>query len=230
MSRQRPDPTANDSSLRRSITNLDANLEMNRTRWGNPENWSERDQYGYRWDGSVQQTSGSNARFADRFLRPYLDGRYDFRVLELSPGGGRFTAELIRYASSLDLLDMNQACLDICMERFKYFPIELNTFVNDGRSCAMLSGRDYELIASFDSMVHMHPDIIEGYINQLGALLVDGGIMWLDHSGKGAREIGHRTEMTDNLITAIGNRAGLTLVDQKFRNEHDCITVFTKTG
>ncbi len=215
--------------LRTSITDLAANLKLNRSRWGNPEYWTERDQYGYRWDGSVQQTTGSNARFADRFLKPHLQDRYDYKVLELSPGGGRFTAELIRYAKALDLLDMNQACLDICLERFKYFPIELNTYVNDGQSCEMLAGHEYDLIACFDSMVHMHPEVIEGYVTQLGALLLPGGIMWLDHSGKGAREVGHRTAMTDGLMVEIGERAGLVLLEQRFRNDHDCITVFTKT-
>lgn len=106
--------------MRESISNPDKNVEFNKKRWGDLQGWHEKDQYGYRWAGGVQQSVGGMARFADKFLKPYTNQRYDHSILELSPGAGRFTSEVIRYADSIDLLDMNQACLDICMERFKY--------------------------------------------------------------------------------------------------------------
>lgn len=82
------------------------------------------------------------------------------------------------------------------------------------------------MIVCFDSMVHMHPDIIEGYVRQLGKKLAKDGVMWLDHSGRGVREMGHRTDMTDKRMREIGENYGLKLVNQSFRNDHDCITVF----
>jgi hypothetical protein len=214
--------------MRESITDLKKNIEFNKERWGDEENWLAKDSYGYRWGGGVQQTVAARSQFADTYLRPMLGERYDHEMLELSPGAGRFTAELIRYAKSLDLLDMNQACLDICKERFKYFPMDINYYLNDGQSCEILGAKSYSFIACYDSMVHMHPEVISGYVNQLKERLAPQGLMWLDHSGKGSREIGHRTNMDDRQMREIGESANLELIDQTFRNDHDCITVFKK--
>lgn len=219
-----------DSEMRESISDPDQNIKFNQDRWGRKEAWIEKDQFGYRWGGGVQQTVGGIAKFADAFLKPYTSDRYDHTVLELSPGGGRFTAELVRYASKIDLLDMNQACLDICRERFKYYPLEMRFFANDGRNCDMLDHHDYSLIVCFDSMVHMHPQIINEYVRQLGCRLSQEGLLWLDHSGKGIRETGHRTDMNPEKMAEFGASHGLIVVAQQFRNDHDCVTVFRRAA
>ncbi len=208
-----------------SIKNVTDNLEFNRERWGNEDFWTGKDQFGYRWGGGHQQTVGDISLLADEHLRPHLEGRYDLKVLELSPGGGRFTAELIRYASSLDVLDMNQSCLDVCVERFQYMPTPLRTYLNDGQSCEMIQDADYELIACYDSMVHMHPEIIESYVQQLGQRLAPGGVIWLDHAGKGAEDRGHRTDMTPERMARFFEAAGIAVVEQRFRNHRDCVSV-----
>lgn len=212
----------------KSIIDLKENLNYNRERWGSYDQWVQKDQFGYKWGGGVQQTTGGWAKFADEFLRPHTGGRYDHKILELAPGAGRFTAECIRYASKIDLLDMNQACLDICRKRFRYYPLEIGYFLNDGMSCDILGDRTYTLIVCCDSMVHMHPRIIEGYVTQFSVRLSIEGIMWLDHSGKGPRELGHRTDMTPEKMARYGLACGLRLVEQRFRNDHDCITVFRR--
>lgn len=208
-----------------SIYDKDKNLRFNRERWGNPDAWTGKDQFGYRWGGGTQQTVGHTAEMSDRFLRPHTSGRYDLKVLELSPGGGRFTAELLRYAASIDLLDMNEACLELCAERFQYVPTPIRMFQNDGQSVEMIEDRDYDLVACFDSMVHMHPDIIEGYVRQLGERLAPGGVLWLDHAGKGAEDKGHRTDMDPERMAGYMQAAGLTVMSQRFRNSRDCISV-----
>lgn len=217
--------------MRESIFDPEKNLEFNRKRWGDRETWETRDRYGYQWGQGVLQANGSMAKAADAYLRPYLPkGRYDLKILELSPGAGRFTSELIRYARSIDLLDMNQACLDLCAERFKVHTAPMRFYLNDGRSCAMIEDTDYDLVACFDSMVHMHPDIIKGYVEQLGQKVIPGGILWLDYSGMGAREGGHRTDMTPDLMARFAADAGLSVVSQTFRNDHDCISVLVRPG
>src|SRR5690606_12643695 len=104
----------------------------------------------------------------------------------------------------IDVLDMNQVCLDLCKERFKYYPVKMDFYLNDGRDCSMIKNNTYGVIACFDSMVHMHPEIIENYVRQLGARLSKDGVLWLDHSGKGAKEGGHRTDMTAQRMADIG--------------------------
>ena len=214
--------------MRKSILDLEANLEFNKRRWGDYAAWHDRDRMGYEWAGGVAQLPSKVAWFADKYLRPHTSRRYDLKILELSPGAGRFTLELIRYASCLDLLDMNQACLDICRERFTDWPTPMRFFLNDGRSCAAIEDHDYDLIACFDSMVHMHPNIIYDYVSQLGVRLKSGGVLWLDHSGKGPREAGHRTDITPERMAEFARASSLEVVDQRFRNDHDCVSVLRK--
>jgi SAM-dependent methyltransferase len=102
-------------------------------------------------------------------------------------------------------------------------------FLNDSQSTEMLDRNDYDLIACFDSAVHMHPEIIRGYVNSLGRRLKQGGILWIDHSGKGPREMGHRTDMTPEKMAGFASEAGLVVLGQPFRNGHDCISIMSKT-
>ena len=167
------------------------------------------------------------ARVAEAWLRPHIGDRLDLKILELAPGGGRFTTELVRISHELHLVDMNQACIDICRERFQYYP-NIRYYVNNGRDCRVVPDKDFDLIASFDSMVHVVPEVIRSYVEDFEQKLVPGGILWLDHSGKGYRERGHRTAMTDALMRDFAESLGLQVVQQYFRNEHDCISVLRK--
>lgn len=214
--------------VRASITDADLNIEYNKDRWGSESKWLNLDNYGYSWDGGNSHTLSSIAKLSDTYLKPYLKGNYNLNILELSPGGGRFTYELLRYANSIDLVDMNGVCLSLCKKRFSNLTTPIQFYENDGQSLSCVSGNKYDLIACFDSMVHMHPDIIESYIAQFAQLINDGGIIWLDHSGKGEKDIGHRTNMTDFKIAEIATKNGLSVIAQHFRNSHDCISVLSK--
>ena len=211
----------------RNVEDVDAssNVEWNRRRWGQSKGWSGQDGYGYQWGKGHQQRTTDVSRFADSFLRPHLGDRYDLKILELAPGAGRFTAELIRYAREMVLVDLNRAAIDLCKERLRFFPTPVTTYVNDGQSLQMIEDDDFDLFACFDSMVHMHPEVIRNYVEQAARLMVPGGILWLDHSGHGAREVGHRTDVTLEWMTKLATELGLEVVGQRMRNDWDCVSV-----
>lgn len=204
-----------------------SNIAFNKARWGDRDLWENRDQYGYRWAGGVQQGNSGAAAIAQKYLLPHLEGRLDLKVLEVAPGAGRFTTELIRVSDSMHLLDLNEVCIEICKERFKYYPA-VKFYVGDGKSCSVVDETDFDLIVSFDSMVHMTPDVIESYVDDFSGLLKSGGLCWLDHSGKGYREIGHRTAMTDEMMRQFAAKRDFEVLNQYFRNDHDCISVLRK--
>jgi ubiquinone/menaquinone biosynthesis C-methylase UbiE len=203
------------------------NIEWNKKRWGQLDKWNEVDSYGYRWGKGVQQKYNGATLIAEKYLLPYVGGRRDLTILEVAPGAGRFTTELIRIAGKLYLLDLNQACIDICKERFKYYT-HIEYFVNDGVSCDMVPDNTFDLIATYDSFVHVEPAVIREYLRQFVSKLVPGGIIWIDHSGRGERELGHRTAMTDKLMMEYASEFGLKVITQRFRNDHDCISILQK--
>ncbi len=203
------------------------NLAWNARRWGDPEAWIDKDQYGYRWGRGVQQKFNSVVGISEKFLLPYLGNRRDLSVLEIAPGAGRFTTELLRVGHQFYLVDLNKACIDLCRERFKYYP-NITYFVNDGVSLSMIPDDSVDLAVSFDSLVHVEPAIIERYVEQLVRKVRPGGLIWLDHSGKGHKDLGHRTEMTDEKMKLFASRFGLLLIAQHYRNDHDCISVLKR--
>jgi len=205
----------------------ESNLAWNRQSWGVEDVWRKVDAYGYQWNGAHMQSISDTTRVAEKWLLPHVGERRDLKVLELAPGAGRFTAELVRISSELCLVDLNQACIDICQERFKYYP-NIRYLVNDGMSCDVVQDRDFDLIASFDSMVHMVPPVVESYVADFAGRLASGGLLWLDHSGRGERTTGHRTAMTDALMAEFAEDNGLKVVAQHFRNDHDCISILEK--
>ena len=207
---------------------IGTNLEWNRQRWGQRRGW-RRDRFGYRWGRGTQQTVGEIAQFADEFFRPHTAGRYDLRILELAPGAGRFTAELLRYASTMCLVDLNEAALEICRKRFAFVPTPMSYALTDGQSFDEVpQGTEWDAVVSFDSMVHMHPEVIRHYVASLATLLAPSGFAWLDHSGKGLREAGHRTAMTNEMMVEFAEAAGLSVVSQRYRNGWDCVSVLRR--
>lgn len=202
-----------------------ANIEWNRQRWGQRAGWQEHDSFGYRWSGRFQHSVAGIAKVFDRYLRPFTAGRYDLTILEISPGAGRSTAELLRYAQHLTAIDLNPVAIEICRDRFRHIPRDVEFIVNDGASLSAVSGKAFDLVASYDSLVHVHPDVVKGYLEQAAELLVPGGLVWLDTSGKGQRDKGRRTGVTSTLMSKWSSEAGLEVVDQIFRNDWDCITV-----
>lgn len=207
---------------------LATNVAWNRERWGQPAGWNTHDQFGYRWGGGVQQRASGIAKLADDHLRPFVQDRYDLRVVELSPGAGRFTVELIRYAASMTLVDLNQAAIDVCRERMRFYPTPITYHTNDGISLPMVGDGATDLLACYDSMVHMHPEVVRRYVNEAARVLDRGGIAWLDHSGRGQTDAGHRSAMTAELMAEFAADAGLGLLDQRWRNGWDCISVLEK--
>jgi ubiquinone/menaquinone biosynthesis C-methylase UbiE len=95
--------------------------------WGEEEAWRGNFRYGHDWCDQLHCRN-----MAEKYLHPFLPGG-ELDIVEIAPGAGRFTAELIRLARSMVLVDLNQACIDLCRERFRYCE-RIRFLVNDGMS------------------------------------------------------------------------------------------------
>jgi SAM-dependent methyltransferase len=210
------------------------NLKRNRELFGDKQQWVFSLNFGYHWHGGELQKPSTLSKLTDTLLRPLLMETfvdpYALKILEIACGAGRFTAELIRYAEHIDLLDMNQACIDICTERFQYYPLEKHFYVNDGYDCSMLNGNTYDLIASFASMVHVQKDILQNYLTQWSHLLKKGGIIFFDHSAFGESEKGFRSDVNMLDVRTWVQACRMDLLMQKEYPGNRCFTACKKSA
>ena len=198
-------------------------IAWNQDRWGTRAGWAA-DNWGYAYaqPGRTDIDYTGVSRLADQYLRPWLQGQRP-AVLEVAPGAGRFTVELLRYADTLHMLDLNAVCLDICRERFSWYN-HITYWQNDGTDCAMLPDAHFDLVASYDSLVHAEPEVIRAYLVNLRPKLRPGAILWLDHSN-GACSRGYRSAMTAALMQEFAAAAGYRVLAQYWYDDRDCISV-----
>jgi SAM-dependent methyltransferase len=106
-------------------------------------------------------------------------------ILEIGPGFGRWTHYLRDLGERLVLVDLTDKCIAHCRERFADTP-HIDCHVNDGWSLDMVEDGSVDLVFSFDSLVHVEPQIIDAYLAQLTAKLKPDGVGFLHHSNAGS--------------------------------------------
>jgi cyclopropane fatty-acyl-phospholipid synthase-like methyltransferase len=97
-------------------------------------------------------------------------------VLEIAVGYGRITQYLDDYCDQLYGVDLNLNCVNATRERLPHALIELT----DGVTIPF--DVPFDLVISWDSLVHCHPDIVKSYITESSKLLNDYGMIFLHHS------------------------------------------------
>jgi len=163
------------------------------------------------------------------------------RVLEIGPGGGRWTEELLTLASSLKGADISASCVEACQQRFADAE-HAEFFVSSGRDLEGVGDESLDSIWSFDVFVHINRPELEAYAGEFARVLKPGGKGVLHHGTVGGGKGGWRSNVTSEDMTRILRGAGLEVVDQ-FQSwedvegvEHqaglyeDAITVFKKKG
>lgn len=105
-------------------------------------------------------------------------------ILEIAPGGGRWTQFLNRFCDRLIGVDLSPVCIDICQRRFSADP-RREFHVNDGCSLEMVKDRSIDFVFCFDSLVHAEADAVDGYLRQLVRKLTPDGAGFIHHSNLG---------------------------------------------
>lgn len=102
-------------------------------------------------------------------------------ILEIAPGFGRWTQFLLKQSQHLIGVDLSQACITACRERFAD-QSQASFYVNNGTSLAMISNQSVDFVFSYDSLVHAEADVIQAYLHELKRILKSDGIAWIHHS------------------------------------------------
>ena len=156
-------------------------------------------------------------------------------VLEIAPGHGRCTEFLLRFTSCYNGVDLSEQCVTFCRERFASNP-NARFHQNDGQSLGAVHDQLFDLVFSFDSLVHADLDAVSAYVPQILALLRPGGIAFIHHSNLGAcpgREWGHRsTEVSAEVVASLVERHGGRVLIQEIFGDgiapSDCFSTFCR--
>jgi GT2 family glycosyltransferase/ubiquinone/menaquinone biosynthesis C-methylase UbiE len=140
-------------------------------------------------------------------------------ILEIGPGGGRWTEYLLPRASRLILVDVTEGCIEICRKRFKDQD-NIEYHVNDGKDLSFLPDSCIDAIWSWDVFVHIRSSDVEKYIQQFSRVLKNGGSAVIHHSKNGISRTGWRSDMTDKKMIEFCEYCGLH-VDRQFEQWQD---------
>ena len=136
--------------------------------WGHEYDWS---------DGGHSWTNG------DEWWQRVLDGtlgKYqpeNARVLEIGPGAGRFTDEILkRDPQHVTLVDLAPKCLELCKERFADQLDKLTFIQNDGAGVPTVPDESIDFVFSFDVFVHIEKPELSKYFEDFARVLAPGAV------------------------------------------------------
>ncbi len=154
-------------------------LEENFRIWDREHQWPEAgDEWSGPWGGARSQWLTT--------LLPRIAGLLPAkRILEIAPGHGRWTQFLVEECEELTLVDLSPRCIEACRARFAD-RAHVRYLVNDGRTLDGVPDDSIDFAFSFDSLVHVEPEVMRGYLAELGRKLRRGGAAFLHHSNLGA--------------------------------------------
>ncbi len=150
-------------------------LNWNKTVWGDSYHWNDAgEEWSTTWGGSEAQWFGSIYPRVHRFLPAQ-------RILEIAPGFGRWTRYLLPACEEFIGIDLSNKCTEACQKRF-LAANHAQFITNDGRSLEAAKDQAFDLIFSFDSLVHAEYDILASYIPQIVHKLSSVGVAFIHHS------------------------------------------------
>lgn len=207
-------------------------LDWNKGTWDGSYDWSKA---GDEWSASW---GTSEAMWFATIMPRVAFALPASMVLEIAPGHGRCTNMLLRFARGYRGIDLSEQCVQFCRQRFAAHP-EAEFFVNDGKSLAPVADRTFDLIFSYDSLVHADMDAMEPYIPQIIQMLAPGGAAFIHHSNLAASpgvEHGLRsTEVSAERIAALIEKSGGRVLIQEIwggnaKADSDCFSTFCKAN
>lgn len=181
----------------------------------------------------------------ERTIWPIIKDEDFTSTLELACGHGRNTEFLRRYAKSIDLVDVNQTCVDACEKRFgaEKDGCVFRYHVTTGNSLPVPSG-SMSFVYTWDAMVHFDKLVVQDYVHDVFRALKPGGSAFLHHSNYGTvapdsswtKNHGSRSDMTAELMRKYAEEAGLKIKFQRLSgtadgwgiDDLDCLSLLVK--
>jgi len=120
-------------------------------------------------------------------------------ILEIGPGGGRWTGALLARASRYVGVDISATCIEHCRKKFGGDP-RASFVVGSGRDLAGVADASIDAIWSFDAFVHINRAEVEGYTQEFVRVLKPGGVAVVHHGAVGGEQGGWRSNLTGDAL------------------------------
>ena len=186
---------------------------------GNSPGENEAAWAGWDWSGLGEEWTASpewKQGLIDDVLLPTIPA--GGTVLEIGPGGGRWSTLLAPRAEQLILVDVTPRVLEVCRERLG--DLAHVSYVRSGGSdLPGVADRSVDAVWSFDVFVHVAPLDQAGYLDEIARVLRPGGVAAIHHAdgrNRGAQpsRAGWRAPMSAGLFAALGAERGLRVERQ----------------
>lgn len=139
-------------------------------------------------------------------------------VLEIGPGGARWSTELHARAERLILVDVSERPLALCREVFAS-DANVEYALSSGSDLPGIPDSSVDAIWSFDVFVHVAPLDQAGYLNEAARVLRPGGVAVVHHAdgrnlGRLPSRGGWRSPMSRRLFATLAGERGLEVCAQ----------------
>jgi SAM-dependent methyltransferase len=181
----------------------DHSAAKNRSRWGGWD-WSSR---GEEWNASEEW----KLALIDEVLKRWIPE--GVAVVEIGPGGGRWTEVLAPRALKLTLVDVSERPLELCRARVPD-PSNLTDVLRPGSALPGVADGSVAAVWSFDVFVHIAPLDQARYLGEIARVLEPGGVAVVHHADGRNRGLlpsrqGWRSPMSRRLFATLAAERGL---------------------
>ena len=180
----------------------------------NRERWTQWDwsRGGEEWNASAEWKQA----LIDDVLMRWIPA--DTVVLEIGPGGARWSTVLQARSRRLVLADVSKRPLDICRERFASAD-NVEYVLSSGNDLPGVGDSSVNAIWSFDVFVHVAPVDQAQYLVEAARVLKPGGIAVIHHAdGRNLGDLpsraGWRSPMSRSLFAILAAQSGLHVESQ----------------
>jgi SAM-dependent methyltransferase len=172
---------AAEQALGGARSGLATTVDNNLAQWDLRDAWS---QDGDEWDGQARACGvpyeAWKAGVVARYRSLLASGG---TVLELGPGHGRWSDELISMAGTLVLCDISPNCLDACRHRLAGRG-RMRTHLSAAADLPADLTAAVDAVWSYDCLVHVGPEEFRRYVAEIGRVLRRGGSAVLHHADR----------------------------------------------
>lgn len=219
------------------LSDADANVAWMKQVYETEAYWEDI-KFGYRWSKEAPvKDYRQSGLLIEQLLLPFIPRRVD-EALEIGPGGGRWSVELLRIAGRLHLVDVSEAALRVCQQRLRYYD-NISYHLTDGSNLDFIAPGSLDLIFSWGALVHVQREHIRNYVSQFQRLLKPNGVAFIQHPAQGLNVGLARTDFRTADMVEIAGECGLDvraqiMTSQQFHPDYhdgrrqiylDCVSI-----